>query len=363
MSVYCPIANGAYWQFDLQKATSDSMLSGSWNMTFMGVGPSKGDVSWYNTAIDENNRPCMADDQFNLNSDGSFTNVFGPTTWIEGWQLVKPDVYFITLELDSGVEIEHKFRKITNVDTVDFVSWEPDAASGGNYKVTAHSDTIIAARCFGKEEACSGTPLAPADITFTVDLSQEIPADTVWIMGSFTVPQWQAGAIALEQDATNSDLYTVTVENVCADKMSYKFANETMNSSTNGETFPDSTDRSCVVDNGQGGWNRTLTRTDDQDIIVSYTYNTCQPAGSANTTDLSTEIIIAPNPANGIFTVKLAGSKINSVEILSIDGRTIRSYNANSISTSIDATGLNGIFLVKVSDNIGRTAIKKIVLQ
>ena len=72
---------------------------------------------------------------------------------------------------------------------------------------------------------------------------------------------------------------------------------------------------------------------------------------------------IAPNPANGIFTVKLAGSKINTVEILSIDGRTIRSYNANSISTSIDATGLNGIFLVKVSDNIGRTAIKKIVLQ
>jgi hypothetical protein len=305
----------------------------------------------------------MADDQFNLNSDGSFTNVFGPTTWIEGWQLVKPDVYFITLELDSGVEIEHKFRKITNVDSVDFVSWEPDAASGGNYKVTAHSDTIIAARCFGKEEACSGTPLAPANITFTVDLSQEIPADTVWIMGSFTVPQWQAGAIALTQDATNSDLYTVTVENVCADKMSYKFANEAMNSSTNGETFPDSTDRSCVVDNGQGGWNRTLTRTDDQDIIVSYTYNTCQPAGSANTTDLSTEMIIAPNPANGIFTVKLAGSKINSVEILSIDGRTIRSYNANSISTSIDATGLNGIFLVKVSDNIGRTAIKKIVLQ
>lgn len=285
--------------------------------------------------------------------------------WSGGTYLTKGanDIWSVTIALDSGVEIAHKFRKITKVDGVDLISWESDGPVNGNYAFTANSDTTIAARCFGKEEACSGTPLAPANITFTVDLSQEIASDTVWIMGSFTVPQWQAGAIALTQDASNSDLYSVTVENVCADKMSYKFANEAMNSKTNGETFPDSTDRSCVVDNGQGGWNRTLTRIDDQDITVAYIYNTCQPVSSSNTTDLSTEMIIAPNPANGIFTVKLAGSKINTVEILSIDGRTIRSYNANSISTSIDATGLNGIFLVKVSDNIGRTAIKKIVLQ
>jgi len=306
--------------------------------------------------------------ELNGNSHDSMLSVyvnFGPGIWQFNYIRAneKPSVWSVTVELDSGVEIAHKFRKITNVDGVDLISWESDGPVNGNYAFTAHSDTTLKARCFGKEEACSGTPIAPANITFTVDLSQEIANDTVWLMGSFTVPQWQAGAIALTQDASNSDLYSVTVENVCADKMSYKFANEAMNSSTNGETFPDSTDRSCVVDNGQGGWNRTLTRTDDQDITVAYIYNTCQPASSANTTDLSTEMSIAPNPANGIFTVKLAGSKINTVEILSIDGRTIRSYNANSISTSIDATGLNGIFLVKVSDNIGRTAIKKIVLQ
>lgn len=438
------------------KLAGTSGLAGDWKITKIGVGPTKGDISWFSEDINENTRACMMDDRVVLNRDGSFYNIMGAETWIEGWQVTgangcgtpvaphdgamagswndngdgtftvygkgshlgipkvingaeisdvnaapdsityeydlsgssyapelivyiafsggywqfnyeransKASVWSVTVELDSGAEIEHKFRKITNVDGVDLVSWEADPSSGGNYKFTANSDTTIAARCFGKEEACSGTPLAPANITFTVDLSQEIANDTIWLMGSFTVPQWQAGAIALTQDASNADLYSVTVENVCADKMSYKFANEEMNSSTNGETFPDSTDRSCVVDNGQGGWNRTLTRTDDQDFTVAYIYNTCQPAGSANTTDLSTEMSIAPNPANGIFTVKLAGSKINTVEILSIDGRTIRSYNANSISTSIDATGLNGIFLVKVSDNIGRTAIKKIVLQ
>ncbi len=359
-------------------APHDGKMAGRWSdngdgtFTVYGAGSHLGLPKVINGA--EITDPANAADsityeyELNGNSNDSMLSVyvnFGPGIWQFNYIRTneKPSVWSVTVELDSGAEIEHKFRKITNVDGVDLVSWESDPASGGNYKFTANSDTTIAARCFGKEEACSGTPLAPANITFTVDLSQEIASDTVWIMGSFTVPQWQAGAIALTQDASNSDLYSVTVENVCADKMSYKFANEAMNSKTNGETFPDSTDRSCVVDNGQGGWNRTLTRIDDQDITVAYIYNTCQPVSSSNTTDLSTEMIIAPNPANGIFTVKLAGSKINTVEILSIDGRTIRSYNANSISTSIDATGLNGIFLVKVSDNIGRTAIKKIVLH
>ena len=432
--------------------SSTSGLSGDWKITKIGVGPSKGDISWFSEDINENTRACMMDDRVVLNRDGSFFNIFGSETWIEGWQVSgangcgtpvaphdgamagswkdngdgtftvygkgshlgipkvingaeisdvnnapdsityeydltgssydsaltvyisigggywqfnyeranpKASVWSVTVELDSGVEIAHKMRKITSVNGEDIVSWE----GGSDRKIFAHNDTTLEARCFGKDEPCSGTPLAPVNITFTVDLSQEIPADTVWVMGSFTLPAWQAGALALTQDATNTDFYSTTVENVCPDYIEFKFANETMNSSTNGETFDDSTDRSCVIDNGIGGWNRAITRTDDQDITVEYIYNTCRPAGSANTTDLSTEMSIAPNPANGIFTVKLAGSKINTVEILSIDGRTIRSYNANSISTSIDATGLNGIFLVKVSDNIGRTAIKKIVLQ
>ncbi|MDG1755955.1 MAG: Calx-beta domain-containing protein [Bacteroidia bacterium] len=64
----------------------DDGLNGSWELTFIGVGPSKGDVAWYSTIIDANNRGCLADDRVIFHKGGAFQNVMGSETWVETWQ-------------------------------------------------------------------------------------------------------------------------------------------------------------------------------------------------------------------------------------------------------------------------------------
>ncbi len=58
----------------------------------LAVGPELGDFSWWsNSADDVNLRACYFDDQFVFNEDGSFQNVLGDETWLEGWQGVAQD--------------------------------------------------------------------------------------------------------------------------------------------------------------------------------------------------------------------------------------------------------------------------------
>jgi len=427
--------------------SDQSGLSGDWKITKIGVGPSKGDISWFSEMITASTRECMQDDRVILNRDGSFYNVMGSETWIEGWQLTgangcgtpvapfdgampgtwkdngdgtftvygkgshvgipkvvngaeissnadardsityeysitgnklttyinfgggywqfeydrnasKSSVWTTTIVLDSGVEVAHKFRKITKANGSDIVSWE----GGSDRKIFAHGDTTLLARCFGKDEACSGTPIPAADVTFKVDMSQEIAADTIWLMGSMTIPAWQAGAIAMTASATEKDVYETTVTGVCPDYFEYKFANEVMNSQTTGETFPDTTDRSCLVDNGLGAFNRKLTRTNGDNITVFYVFNSCMMGGNSNVKDLSAEVSIAPVPATESFTVRLSGSTATQVSIMSIDGRVVRSMNTNSSTVEMNCSGLNGVYLVNIVDQMGRTAVKKIVI-
>lgn len=84
---------GGYWTYELVKdgAPAYSPIEGTWVVKpeagSLGVGPGQGDTSWW--AIDApgvTQRACFFDDTFVFGSDGSFMNVVGTDTWIEGWQ-------------------------------------------------------------------------------------------------------------------------------------------------------------------------------------------------------------------------------------------------------------------------------------
>ncbi|NHM01204.1 T9SS type A sorting domain-containing protein [Flavobacterium difficile] len=66
-------------------------LTGTWKMSpqagAFGVGPNQGDTSWFaNSLADVTTRACFFDDLYVFNADGSFSNVLGAQSWIEGWQ-------------------------------------------------------------------------------------------------------------------------------------------------------------------------------------------------------------------------------------------------------------------------------------
>jgi hypothetical protein len=53
----------------------------------MGVGPNQGDIGWWsNSEADVQTRACLFDDIYAFNADGSFQNILGADTWLEGWQ-------------------------------------------------------------------------------------------------------------------------------------------------------------------------------------------------------------------------------------------------------------------------------------
>lgn len=91
MTLDIAINNGGWWRFNLQKQVATSPIEGTWRMSpqagAFGVGPGQGNTSWYaNSLGDVTTRACFFDDQFVFNADGTFSNVQGSQTWIEGWQ-------------------------------------------------------------------------------------------------------------------------------------------------------------------------------------------------------------------------------------------------------------------------------------
>ncbi|MGG5486452.1 hypothetical protein [Gaetbulibacter sp. PBL-D1] len=92
MTVSIEAGAGVFWQFHLVKESEPvSPLAGTWQVAqeagALGVGPAPGDTSWWNCdAACVTDRACYYDDQYVFGADGSFSNVLGADTWIEGWQ-------------------------------------------------------------------------------------------------------------------------------------------------------------------------------------------------------------------------------------------------------------------------------------
>ena len=92
IDVNIDIGGGIFWQFKLVRELPPATpLTGVWQMApeagSLGVGPSMGDISFFSCdAACVDLRDCYFDDNYVFGADGSFTNVLGDQSWIEGWQ-------------------------------------------------------------------------------------------------------------------------------------------------------------------------------------------------------------------------------------------------------------------------------------
>lgn len=71
--------------------TPASGIAGTWQVASepgsLGVGPAPGDKSWWSIdAAGIATRSCFFDDTYVFGANGSFSNVLGNSTWLEGWQ-------------------------------------------------------------------------------------------------------------------------------------------------------------------------------------------------------------------------------------------------------------------------------------
>ncbi len=72
-------------------AAPSSGLEGTWKIApeagALKVGPSRGNGDWWSSkVVDVTDRDCLFDDTYVFASNGSFSNILGVDTWLEGWQ-------------------------------------------------------------------------------------------------------------------------------------------------------------------------------------------------------------------------------------------------------------------------------------
>jgi hypothetical protein len=66
-------------------------LAGNWVLEpvakSLAVGPTVANLTWWSNSLgDVATRSCLFDDIYQINKDGSFRNIMGTNTWLEGWQ-------------------------------------------------------------------------------------------------------------------------------------------------------------------------------------------------------------------------------------------------------------------------------------
>jgi len=88
--------SGVFWTFEMVRTAQPNPFEGTWRMApeagALKVGPSAGSGEWWsNGDADVSVRDCFFDDSFVFSPNGTFENVLGDATWLEGWQGVDAD--------------------------------------------------------------------------------------------------------------------------------------------------------------------------------------------------------------------------------------------------------------------------------
>ncbi len=277
--------------------------------------------------------PCVAPSAiiFSVNMNGACqdltpgVNLVGTVTdWGTGVPMSDADgdgIYTHTLYLSPG-NYEYKFR-------IGSVGWEGNP----NRQLTVVADTNVTLEtaCFGSLEPC-GEVFPPSDITFQVSTGNATLAagDIFWVMGNFTNPQWQDGAIQMT-DADGDGTWTATVADVCQPLIYYKYRY----GAVGGTTFVEDTANfsiigGCGVDNGGFTDNRVLSR-GANDTTVCYAFNSCESCLTVGIEEAfsAADINVFPNPAGDVVNLIFNSSKGESLQVLLTDnlGRTVRSFN------------------------------------
>jgi len=198
-------------------------------------------------------------------------NLMGTVTdWATGSPMSDDDmdgIWTLTLNLSAG-NYEYKFR-------IGDGGWE--GIGNRQLAVVAETPQELPAVCFNSAEPC-GPVVAPGDVTFQIrpGALQLAAGQVMWVMGDFTQPNWQDGALQME-DNDGDGTWSVTVPQVCISSIFYKFRAGTPGGADFTEETADFSEiGGCGVDNSGFSDNRQLVRADGNPVTVCWTFDTCE---------------------------------------------------------------------------------------
>lgn len=286
---------------------------------------------------------------------GTFNGWGGTRVWA-----LDPDgdmVYEATVAADSG-EVKYKARIIkTGSD-----NWE----GGGDKIVQLSGDSVLDVRCFGSDTygACAPKP-ANGPVTFRVDMSNEVlQSGGVWIMGDFTTPNWQDGALQMTPLPTNPAVYEVALTDFCPGSAQYKFINGTPNATGTVEEDYDFAADGCGVLNGSFPDNRIATRTDDQLHVFQHVFNSCTELTISVDEFEAKSFKVMPNPMTESTVVALPAEGRYDIYMVDVTGRIVREVTGVNGDVTIARDGMvSGIYFLNVVNESGAMNTSKLIVQ
>ena len=287
--------------------------------------------------------------------------------WAPGATLMTDDdsdgIYEVTLLLEQGT-YDYKFVNGLTWDGGENVPGECNIE--GNRQVVVGAESMTAEFCFSQcTTECVEDP-EPSDITFRVNMiDQNVTPDGVWVMGGFTSPQWQEGAIEMT-DADSDGIYEVTVSDVSGPaSVQYKFANGDPNTT---EETGDFLAGGCGVGNGLGGFNRTLERTGEPMILDVVCYNACVNCDEVGLDEaVLGDVNIYPNPSVGTTFIQIENPKGYTLRmsIVDITGKSVReNVILNSTINEVSTKNLNaGLYFLNIVNELNDRSVYKLIVR
>lgn len=364
----------------LFNTVSFSQVVGTWKLAdqdgAMGVGPSKGDISWFSTNLDDLiGRYCHFDDSITFDESGEMFHYMDGNTWLEEWQsAILDDCGSPVYPHDGSVAATWSFNATTSELTVNGlgahmglpkvingaeINDPADAVSSITYEVTfANGNNIMILDInFGPGywrfvyQRTDALNIANPNITFRVNMSEYAGnlANGVYLNGSFN--SW-CGSCA-PMTAIGNGIYELTVE-LPVSTIQYKF---TVDGWMDQEFLDPSA--SCVDPIADEFDNRFYEVTGDA-VLTAVCFGSCEACETGSLNENSqANINLYPNPATNHISIK-SDELILSVELADLSGKQVRFSMTNATESSMSLQGLeNGVYLLKVNSEKG-SSVKQI---
>jgi hypothetical protein len=257
---------------------------------------------------------------------------------------------------------------------VNGTAWGQDESVPSGCAVNNNRELIVAGpgpivlplHCYAACDTCI-PPLPAINVTFRVDMSNEIVASTgLYVAGSFQNPAWVKDTLQLT-DANSDGVYERT-ESIVPNEYQYKYYNGD-GGDPDGESA-NFLDLGCGVSNGIGGWNRLLNITGrlTDTILPIYDYNTClTPATARDDAASFTNVNVYPNPFSSTAVIELQRNDRSaySMRLVSLTGQVLVAREGlRNDRIELDRQGIqSGLYFIELRDAKGRQVTKKVIIQ
>lgn len=320
--------------------------------------------------------PCQAPTPvlFRVDMTLQTVNANGPHVAgsFQGWNPADPaslmtdpdgdNIYEVTLLLQPGT---YQYKFVNGAAWADGNESLPaDCNVGGNREVVVAADPVVEHFCYNQCGAECVVDPAAADITFRVNMFSTVPdAAGVWMIGGFTNPAWQAGAVQMT-DADLDGVYECTVNISGSADIQYKFMNGDVNAPVNEEGTGII---NCGIANGVGGYNRLHTRTGIAEVLNTVCFDSCADCIIGVQEAMALTVLNAyPVPANEFVTLSFGQVKSApiTVRVMNNLGQVVSTQYMGNLPTGNNQVRVNlegvasGIYAIELSNGLDKTAVQ-----